>query len=98
VSASAAAPASGASAATPAPGAEPHELYVRHARKNGRLLMTMRALDYQGSCIVDVQLGSAEADKKPETRSYRFVDARQATAFVTEAVEALIYLGCEIRD
>jgi hypothetical protein len=87
-----------AAAAVPAPDAEPHELYVRHARKNGRLLMTMRALDYQGSCVVDVQLGSAESDKTPETRSYRFVDARQATSFVTEAVEALIYLGCEIRD
>jgi len=27
---------------------------------------------------------------------YTFEDARQATAFVTEAVEALMYLGCDI--
>ena len=98
MSASAAVPAPKASAATPAPDEEPHELYVRHARKNGRLLMTMRALDYQGSCVVAVQLGSTEGDKTPETRAFRFADAREATAFVTEAVEALIYLGCEIRD
>jgi hypothetical protein len=28
---------------------------------------------------------------------YTFADARQATAFVTEAVEALMYLGCDIQ-
>jgi hypothetical protein len=27
---------------------------------------------------------------------YTFADARQATAFVTEAVTALMYLGCDI--
>jgi hypothetical protein len=28
---------------------------------------------------------------------YTFADARQAVAFVTEAVEALMYLGCDIQ-
>ena len=28
---------------------------------------------------------------------YTFADARQATQFVTEAVEALMYLGCDIQ-
>ena len=28
---------------------------------------------------------------------YTFADARQATAFVTEAVEALMYLGCDVQ-
>jgi hypothetical protein len=28
---------------------------------------------------------------------YTFVDARAATAFVTEAVEALMCLGCDIQ-
>ena len=71
------------------------ELYVRHARKNGRLVVTMRALDYGDVCVVDAHLGGDDADT-PVTRTYRFADARQATVFVTEAVEALMYLGCEI--
>jgi hypothetical protein len=88
-----------APATTPAPGSEPRELYVRHARKNGRVVMTMKALDFDdGSCVVDVQLAVRDKDEVQEGRSYRFGDARQATSFVTEAVEALIYLGCEIRE
>ena len=88
-----------AAAITRASEAEPRELYVRHARKNGRLLMSMTALAYDdGACLVDVGLGRGENDESDEHRSYRFVDAQQATAFVTEAVEALIYLGCEIRE
>jgi len=27
---------------------------------------------------------------------YTFADAAQATAFVTEAVESLMYLGCDV--
>jgi hypothetical protein len=27
---------------------------------------------------------------------YTFADARQATVFMTEAVEALMYLGCDV--
>jgi hypothetical protein len=27
---------------------------------------------------------------------YTFADAHQATAFVTEVVEALMYLGCDV--
>ena len=71
------------------------ELYVRHARRNGRLVVTMRALDYGDACVVDAHLGGDDTET-PVTRTYRFADARQATVFVTEAVEALMYLGCEI--
>jgi len=28
---------------------------------------------------------------------YTFADGREATVFVTEAVEALMYLGCDIQ-
>ena len=31
-----------------------------------------------------------------EPGPYTFADAKQATAFVTEAVEALMYLGCDV--
>ena len=29
---------------------------------------------------------------------YTFADAAQATTFVTEAVESLMYLGCDVYD
>jgi len=35
-------------------------------------------------------------DEAAEPLSYNFADAQQASTFVTEAVEALVYLGCEI--
>ena len=38
--------------------------------------------------------GSAEPTRPGP---YTFADAREATAFVTEAVEALMYLGCDIQ-
>jgi 2-methylcitrate dehydratase PrpD len=83
---------------TSAHNAEPRELYARHALKNGRAVVTMRALDYDDACVVDVHLGAAENLGAHAAHAYRFGDAGQATSFVTEAVEALIYLGCEIRE
>jgi len=35
------------------PAAAPHELFVRHARKDGRSVAIVRAVDYGDSCIVD---------------------------------------------
>jgi len=47
-----------------------------------------------------VTLASSTSNSRPangaEPRSYSFADAQQASTFVTEAVEALVYLGCEI--
>ena len=80
----------------PAPTA-PRELFVRHARKEGRSVAVMRAVDYGDSCVVEAEvfpLGGADAVKPGP---YTFADARQATQFVTEAVEALMYLGCDIQ-
>jgi hypothetical protein len=72
----------------------PRELFVRAASRNGRAVVTMTALDYGDACVIDVRLGGGQADDGP--RSYSFADAQQASTFVTEAVEALIYLGCDI--
>jgi hypothetical protein len=72
----------------------PRELFVRAASRNGRAVVTMTALDYGDACVIDVRLGHGQADGEP--RSYSFADAQQASTFVTEAVEALIYLGCDI--
>ena len=73
------------------------ELFVRHARRDGRSVAVMRAIDHGTSCVVEAEVfpaGSAEATRPGP---YTFADAREATAFVTEAVEALMYLGCDVQ-
>ena len=72
------------------------ELFVRHAKRDGRSVAVMRAVDHGDHCVVEAEVyrpGAAEAQRPGP---YTFADARQATAFVTEAVEALMYLGCDI--
>jgi hypothetical protein len=81
----------------PLPDKEPQELYVRRARRNGRSVASLRALDYGSACVVEALLGEADEAAPAEPRSYRFPDAGEATAFVSEVVEAMMYLGCEIR-
>jgi hypothetical protein len=56
----------------------------------------MRARDLGDACVVDVEVDGEGRAEGAEPRSYSFADAQQASTFVTEAVEALVYLGCEI--
>lgn len=83
-----------AEAAPAATETEPRELFVRSASRYGRQVVTMRARDFGDACVVDVEVEGREEGTEP--RSYSFADAQQASTFVTEAVEALVYLGCEI--
>jgi 2-keto-4-pentenoate hydratase len=71
------------------------ELFQRHAKRDGKSVARMRAVDYGHSCVVEAEVfpsngGSVQAGP------YTFADAHQATAFVTEAVESLMYLGCDV--
>jgi hypothetical protein len=78
------------------PGAE---LFVRHARKNGRSVAVLRAVDYGSECLVEAQvfpLSAREGESIPRG-PYTFASAREAAAFVTEAVEALMVLGCDVQ-
>jgi hypothetical protein len=77
----------------------PRELFLRHARKDGRSVAVMRALDHGDSCVVEAAVYPAGVPTTTPERPgpYTFADAQQATAFVTEAVEALMYLGCDIQ-
>jgi hypothetical protein len=76
-----------------------HELFVRHARRDGRSVAVMRAIDYGDSCVVEAEVYPAGVASAEPARPgpYTFADAREATAFVTEAVEALMYLGCDVQ-
>jgi hypothetical protein len=76
------------------------ELFLRHARKDGRSVAVLRAVDHGDSCIVETEVfpagsnGGSAASVRPGP--YTFADAAQATRFVTEAVEALMVLGCDV--
>lgn len=71
------------------------ELYVRRARKDGRSVAILRATDHFGSCVVEAEVFNESGDST-ESGPYTFPDPRQATKFMTEAVETLIYLGCDV--
>jgi hypothetical protein len=76
------------------------ELCVRHARKDGRSIAVLRAVDHGDSCIVEAEVYPATAGNPNETvhpGPYTFANAVQATQFVTEAVEALMVLGCDVQ-
>jgi hypothetical protein len=73
------------------------ELFVRHARRDGRSIAVVRAVDHGGSCVVEAEVFPAGSAEPTRPGPYTFADAREATAFVTEAVEALMYLGCDIQ-
>jgi hypothetical protein len=86
-----------AGAAAPA-APQGRELFVRHARKDGRSVAILCAVDYGDSCVVEAEVYPQGGRNTEATRPgpYTFADAQQATAFVTEAVEALMVLGCDV--
>ena len=76
--------------------AEERELFVRHAELDGRSIARLRVIERGTSCLVEAEVFPRDAP--PTTAGpYTFADITQATAFVTEAMESLLYLGCEVR-
>ena len=71
------------------------ELYVRHAHKDGRSVAILRATDHGESCVVEAEVFT-DTGESLRPGPYSFADPRQATTFMTEAVETLIYLGCDV--
>jgi len=80
----------------PVPQSGGNELYVRHARRDGRSVAILRAVDHGDSCIVEAEVFPAGDAASMRPGPYTFADTRQATAFMTDAVEALMYLGCDV--
>jgi hypothetical protein len=83
--------------AADAAGPPQRELFVRHARKDGRSVAVLRAVDQGDSCVVEAEVFPPGSATTTRPGPYTFADSREATAFVTEAVEALMYLGCDIQ-
>ena len=73
------------------------ELFVRHARRDGKSVAILRAVDYGAECIVETEVFPPNTVTAMRAGPYSFTDACLATAFVTEAVEALMYLGCDVQ-
>jgi hypothetical protein len=76
---------------------EGRELFVRHARKDGKMVAMLRAVDHGSSCVVEAEVCQNGTTQLVRPGPYTFADAAQASAFVTEAVAALMYLGCDIQ-
>lgn len=72
------------------------ELFVRHAKRDGRSVARLRAVDYGTSCVVEAEVFPPNGQEVVRPGPYTFADSRLATAFVTEAVESLMYLGCDV--
>ena len=75
----------------------PHELFVRHARKDGQLVAVLRAVDRGETCVVEAEVYPGGSSEPVRPGPYAFRDSSQAGAFVTEAVAALMYLGCDVQ-
>ena len=75
------------------------ELYVRHARLDGRSVALLRAIDEGDRCVVEAEVWSGDTHPydSVKTGPYVFPSAVEATRFVTHAVEAFIALGCDVR-
>ncbi len=73
------------------------ELYVRHARIDGRSVARLRALDEGDRCVVEAEVWPSKTTTSPVLAGpYSFASPVEATRFVTHAVEAFIALGCEV--
>jgi hypothetical protein len=72
------------------------ELYVRHARLDGRSVALLRAIDEGDRCVVEAEIWSSGGAAPVRPGPYAFPSAVEATRFVTHAVEAFISLGCEV--
>ena len=73
------------------------ELYVRHARMDGRSVARLRAVDVGDRCVVEADVWPTESATSPVAAGpYTFPSPVEATRFVTHAVEAFIALGCDV--
>ena len=73
------------------------ELFVRHARRDGARSPSCEPSTTATPASSRLRFTQSEAGV-PSLRPgpYTFADAHQATAFMTEAVEALMVLGCDV--
>jgi hypothetical protein len=77
------------------------ELYVRHARLDGRSVAMLRAIDEGNRCVVEADVwpkAGAHPYAAVKAGPYVFPTPVEATRFVTHAVESLMALGCDVHS
>jgi hypothetical protein len=74
-----------------------NELYVRHARLDGRSVAVLRAVEDGPQVVVEAHVWPRGSETPVLSGPYSFPSAAEATRFVTHAVEAFIALGCDVR-
>ena len=80
-----------------APRPAARELYVRHARLEGRSVAVLRAIEEGQHCVVEAEVWPTNGGGESiATGPYHFPTPVEATRFVTHVVEAFIALGCEV--
>ena len=62
------------------PEAEPRQLFARHARKDGRVVAVLRAIETGEGCVVESEVYPAGSSQATRPGPYRFADSAQATA------------------
>ena len=74
------------------------ELVVRSARKEGREIVTLRAVPRDAEFLVEGEVYPVSALHGEPVRPgpYRFPSEREARGFIDDAMAALAYLGCDI--
>ncbi len=85
-----------ANAAAAAPGEEV-ELDVRTVRKDGKQVVTLRAVQRPLECSVECEVYPVSGLRVDPLNPgpYTFATPGEATAFLAEAVAALTILGCQ---
>lgn len=77
--------------------AEEREVLVRHAELEGRSIARLRVVDHGESCVVEGEVFPRDAPPA-HAGPFTFADVSQATAFVTDAMDSLLFLGCDVRS
>lgn len=74
------------------------DLLAREARKEGRLVASLRCGRSSNGYVVDCEAYTTEGVLRvaPERRSYPFSERHDAEQFIHEAARALEYLGCAV--
>jgi hypothetical protein len=80
------------------PADEEVELLTKTARKDGKQVATLRAVQRGVQCVVECEVypvSGLQVDPL-SPGPYVFTTPDEATGFVGEAAQALVYLGCEV--
>ena len=71
---------------------------VRSARKDGRQVVNLRRVEVDGEFVIECEVWPVSGLRVEPLRPgpYRFPTPEAADAFIEEASQALMFLGCDV--